>query len=113
VLAFSRVLSDQEVVVVANTATQAGWTGEVIVDFSLNPTRAAYRILFSNQAQPVTPGAVEEKAAGSIEVTDVDGNTTHGPVRVLGVNLQPMEIQILGRVKKTFQISLTYMDISW
>jgi hypothetical protein len=73
----------------------------VIVDFSLNPTGAAYRILFSNKAQPVAPGAVDEKPAGSIEVTDLDGNTTHGPIRVLGVHLQPMEIQILGRVPIT------------
>jgi glycosidase len=98
VLAFSRILDDQEALVVANADTRAGWTGEVIVDFSLNPTGTAYRILFSNKAQPVAPGSVEEKPAGSIEVKDVDGNTTHGPVRVLGVHLQPMEIQILAKV---------------
>lgn len=101
VLAFSRILDDQEALVVANTDLRAGWAGEVIVDFSLNPTGAAYRILFSNKAQPEAPGAVDEKPAGSIEVTDLDGNTTHGPVRVLGVHLQPMEIQILGRVPIT------------
>jgi glycosidase len=101
VLAFSRILDDQEALVVANADTRAGWTGEVIIDFSLNQTGAAYRILFSNKTQPVTPGAVEEKVTGSIEVMDVDGNTTHGPVRVLGVHLQPMEIQILAKAPFT------------
>ncbi len=98
VLVYSRILADQEVLVVANTDTQAAWAGEVIVDFSLNPTGAAYRILFSNKAQPVVPGEVEEKAAGSIVVTEVNGNTTHGPVRVIPVHIQPIELQILARV---------------
>jgi hypothetical protein len=30
-------------------------------------------------------------------VTEVDGSVTHGPLRVVSVNLQLMEIQILGR----------------
>jgi hypothetical protein len=97
VLAFARVLSDQEVVVVANTDTQVEWKGEIVVDFSLNPDGTAYTVLFSNKAQPVVPGAVEEKPAGSVVVTEVDGSVTHGPLRVVSVNLQPMEIQILGK----------------
>jgi glycosidase len=99
VLAFSRMLSDQEVVVVANTDTQAEWKGEIVVDFSLNPDGTAYKVLFSNKAQPVVPGAVEEKPAGSVVVTEVDGSVTHGPLRVVPVNLQPMEIQILGKTR--------------
>ena len=98
VLAFSRMLSDQEVVVVANTDTQAEWKGEIVVDFSLNPDGTAYTVLFSNKAQPVVPGAVEEKPAGSVVVTEVDGSVTHGPLRVVSANLQAMEIQILGKM---------------
>lgn len=97
VLAFSRILNDQELVIVANTAIGVAWTGEVIVDYSLNPTGAAYSILFSNQGQPVAPGEVVEKPAGTVEVTEVDGSITNGPARVIAVSLQPMELQILGQ----------------
>src|SRR5262245_184161 len=37
VLAFSRILNDREVVVVANTSVAQDWSGEVLVDFALNP----------------------------------------------------------------------------
>jgi len=97
VLAFSRVLNDKEVLVVANTDTQASWKGEVIIDFSLNSIGSAFNIIFSNKAQPSSPGAVEEKAAGSVMVTGVDGSITQGPIHVVAVNVQPMEIQILGK----------------
>jgi glycosidase len=98
VVTFSRILNDQEVVVVANTSTQDSWRGEVIVDFSLNPKDAVYTVLFSNKGKPTAPGPVTEKAAGSVEITEVDGTTTHGPVRALQVDLQPMEIQILAKL---------------
>ena len=81
----------------ANADTQASWKGEVIIDFSLNKVEAVYSILFSNKAQPTPPGVVEEKAAGSVTVTEVDGSTTQGPLHVVAVNMQPMEIQILGK----------------
>jgi len=97
VLAFSRVLNDQEVLIVVNADTQASWKGEVIIDFSLNPVGSAYTIIFSNKAQPTPPGVVEEKAAGSVTVTEVDGSTTQGPLHVVAVNVQSMEIQILGK----------------
>ena len=89
-LAFSRVLSDLEVLIVANTGTQAAWKGEIIIDFSLNPIGSAYNVIFSNKAQPIPPGAVEEKPAGSVMVTEVDGSITQGPLRVVTVNVQPM-----------------------
>ena len=97
VLAFSRVLNDQEVLIIVNADTQASWKGEVIIDFSLNPVGSAYTIIFSNKAQPTPPGVVEEKAAGSVMITEVDGSTTQGPLNVVAVNVQPMEIQILGK----------------
>jgi hypothetical protein len=73
-------LNDQEVLIVANADTQAGWTGEVIVDVSLNPTGEVYEIVYSNKKQPAAPGAVVEKSAGSVVVTEVDGSVTHGPI---------------------------------
>ncbi len=97
VLAFSRILNDTEVVIVANSSTVDGWTGEVIVDYEINAKDAAYSILFSNKAKPTVPGPTAEKFAGSVQVTEVDGGITSGPIQVVPVNLQPMEIQILGQ----------------
>lgn len=99
ILAFSRILQDDEVIVLANTNTQNSWTGEVIVDFALNPVDSIYRVAFSNHdnSQVTPPGPLTEKAAGSVVIREVNGAVTHGPARVLRVNLRPMEIQILAR----------------
>ena len=85
----------QELVIVANTATSFAWAGGVIVDSSLNSIGAATSILFNTQGQLVAPGEVVEKPSGSVEVTEVDGSITSGPVQLVLVGLQPMEIQIL------------------
>jgi glycosidase len=95
VLAFSRVLNDQEVLVVANTDTQNGFQGEVIIDAAINPPQAAYGILFSNRSQPSAPGPTFTKTGGSVEIHEVNGAVTHGPARTIRVTLQPMEVQIL------------------
>ena len=97
-LAFSRLLQDLEVLVVANTATEQPWTGDVIVDFALNPVGTTYQVLYTNKAKAevVPPQPVAEKPAGAVEIHEVDGAVTHGPARMLHVSLQPMEIQILG-----------------
>jgi glycosidase len=99
ILAFSRILSDQEVVVVANTNTQAGWQGEVLVDYSINPIETRYRVVFSNKKNPPPPAPVAEKLAGSIEIHGLDESIAYGPTRVLPLKLQPMEIQILDKAK--------------
>jgi glycosidase len=97
VLAFSRILNDEEVVVAANTNTDAGQeqTVDVIVDSALNPVGARFKILFSNKATPSEPDIVRQTAR--VTVHEVDGTTGGGPVNVLRVTLQPMEVQILGR----------------
>jgi len=94
VVAFSRILSGTEVVVVANTSTAAGWRGHVIVDFALNPPGTALRVLHSNKAQATAPpGAVTERPAAEVRI---DGRQPGGPIRTIEVDLEPMEIQILG-----------------
>jgi hypothetical protein len=90
-------LNDQEVLVVANADKQASLKAEVIIDFSLIQVGSVFTIIFSNKAQPTPPGVVEEKAARSVTVTEVDANISQGPLHVVAVNLQPMEIHILGR----------------
>jgi glycosidase len=99
VLAFSRILNDQEILVVANCNTEASWTGEVIVDFSLNPAGTTYEVLFTNKNAigATAPNPVAERSAGSVEIQEVNGSITNGPVRVLPVTLEEMEIQILGQ----------------
>jgi glycosidase len=106
VLAFSRILNDQELVVVANTDTQAGWTGEVIVDLALNPVGSTYEVLFTNKTLSqsgehggAAPGPVVEKLADRVEIHEVNGAVTHGPVRALRVTLRKMEIQVLRRTR--------------
>ncbi len=95
-LAFSRILNEEEVLVVANTDPQASWTGEVIVDLFLNPIGSAYERLFTNKTtSSVAPGAVMGKAAGQVEIHEANGSVTQGPARAIQVALQPMEIQIL------------------
>ena len=101
VLAFSRVLNDQELLIVANTSTQSDWNGAVIVDRTLNQVGATYEILFTNKTSDSSdaPGVVIEKAAGQVEVHELDGAVTHGPVRAVHLRLRKMEIQILRQKK--------------
>jgi glycosidase len=100
ILAFSRILSDEEVLVVANTNFSAPWNGEVLVDYSINNSGSAYQVAFSNKSRSVAPEPVIEKPAQSIEIYEINGAVTHGPTRVLRVQLQPMEIQILAKAQK-------------
>lgn len=104
VLAFSRILNDQELVVVVNPHTQDSWTGEVIVDLALNPAGSTYEVVFTNQVFSPSRSdgnadlaPVVEKSADRVEIHEVNGTVTHGPARALRVALQKMEIQILSQ----------------
>ncbi|WP_025413088.1 alpha-amylase family glycosyl hydrolase [Gemmatirosa kalamazoonensis] len=94
VLAFSRILGDREVLVVANTSASDGFVGEVIVDASLNAPGSTFAVLHANRADPAAPGAV--RVTGAIEVREVDGSSGTGPAAVVRVALRPMEVQVLG-----------------
>lgn len=107
VLAFSRILNDQEVIVVANTSTQVAWTGEVIVDLALNPEGINYVPIFSNKTVGQNPEngrtasmPVVPKREGSVDIQEIKGGITYGPARTLRVTLDPMEIQILAKSDK-------------
>jgi glycosidase len=100
VLAFSRILNDAEVLVVAATSTTHGFQGEVILDHELNPDKASYRVLYSNKKDvggSKAPGTVVDKPRGSVTIHEIDGSVTSGPARALPVELLATEIQILGR----------------
>jgi glycosidase len=96
-LAFSRILMDQEIVVVANTDAANPCAVSVIVDSTLNNPGNQLRILYSNKQQPQAPGAVVQSAAGAVQVQETDGTTGTGPVNCVHVTLAPLEVQILGR----------------
>jgi glycosidase len=96
-LAFSRILMDQEVVIVANTDPINPCAVRVIVDITLNNPGDQFRILYSNKLQPQTPSAVQQLREGSVLVQETDGTTARGPLNCISVQLAPLEVQILGR----------------
>ncbi|MFO0870131.1 MAG: alpha-amylase family glycosyl hydrolase [Pirellulales bacterium] len=95
VLAYSRILNDQEVLVVANTQVDREFRGEVLVDASLHPAGAACDLLFSNQSTPTLPTPVQRKSAGAVEIHESGGGLGHGPASTVGVVLRPLEIQLV------------------
>ena len=95
VLAFSRILNGEEAVVVANTNTSQAESVRVIVDSQLNPAGSSFQLLYSNKAIPAVPGPVT--ATGQVTVFEVDGTIGSGPLHVVTVTLQPLEVQILRR----------------
>jgi glycosidase len=97
VISFSRILNEQEVVIVANTNIQQGFAGEVIIDQQLNPANSSYRVEFSNKNGGGGGNPVFDKPKGSVRITEINGAVTDGPARSLGIQLQPMEVQILRR----------------
>jgi hypothetical protein len=98
VVAFSRILNDQEVVVIANTDLAANFTGEIIVDAFLNQDNSVFGLLFSNQLAPHHPERVRTRAGGSIRIEEPGGLTTSGPARTIRVDVRPGELQIFRNV---------------
>jgi glycosidase len=99
VIAFSRILDSEEVLVIGNTSERNTFTGEVIVDADLNAAGAAgFGLLFSNLASPTVPGALRTAPGGTVTIRELDGTVSSGPARVLPVQLKPLEIQILGQL---------------
>ena len=95
VLAFSRVLNDEETLVVANTNTALAFVGFVIVDSSLNPPGSQFDVLFTNRDTHAKPGPV--RSTGTAEILEVDGTISAGPACVVPVTVGPMQIQILSK----------------
>ena len=97
VIAFSRILNDQEVVVAANTNPTQPQQLDVILEILLSSEGEPFQVLYSNQAQPQPPQLVRALARGTVTVQEVDGSIGTGPLHVIRVNLRPMEVQILRR----------------
>lgn len=93
----SRVLNDEEVVIVANTNPTQAQALDVIVDLLLSSGSDPFSVLYSNQANPLVPQAVRVVQQGAAAVNEIDGSIGHGPLHVVRVSLRPMEVQILRR----------------
>ncbi|TAN72604.1 MAG: alpha-amylase [Gallionella sp.] len=91
VLAFSRILNNREVLVVANANTQGDFQGHVLVDFFINHDGGQFRVL--NGPGASTPEPVETRSG--LEINEIDGGVTAGPARMIRVSLRSMEVQIL------------------
>jgi len=93
VLAFSRILNDREVLVVANANTQNDFQGHVLVDLFINDNGERFRVL--NDSGASAPDPVETRS--DLEIREIDGSVTTGPARMIRASLRPMEVQILAK----------------
>ena len=72
VIAFSRILNNEEVLVVANTSTTGGFIGEVIVDFAPEPGRHGLRTALFKQGR--AGWACRRSARGRNEAREPSGD---------------------------------------
>jgi glycosidase len=92
VIAFSRILVDREVLVVANTSTANAFSGLVVVDMDLNQQDSSMTVCFSNLDEP--PDATVRVIPDAHFFAE--GQPARwGPTASVPVDLKPMEIQIL------------------
>jgi glycosidase len=95
VLAFSRILNDEEVLVLANASTQDAFEGDVLVDFFINDDGDAFTVL--NDAGATPPGPVASRSG--LEIREVDGSFGTGPARMIRVRVAPMQALVLGNAR--------------
>ena len=81
VIAYSRILNDREIVVVANTSTTVAQDLHVVVDKALNPAGSLWSVLSSTHATPIAPEPTADRGAR----------------HTVRVQLAPLEAQVLGR----------------
>ena len=80
ILAFSRILNDRELLVVANTSTTQTTTIHIAVDHNLHPEGQTWKVLFPFNWQGVAP----------------EPTTTHGSYKTVRVTVGPMSVLVLG-----------------
>lgn len=90
VIAFSRILDDREVLVVANTSGSAEFAGWAVVDPRLHGDGSRFSVAYSNRG---TAGS-GAPAGGPARFHEA-GSVSEGWARRLFVRLAPMEIQVL------------------
>ncbi len=93
VLAFSRILNDREVLVIANADTEGEFHGRVLIDWHINQDGERFLVLNNTGAQ--APEPVESRS--DLIIQEIEGGIGTGPARMIKVTLQPMEVQILAK----------------
>jgi glycosidase len=94
ILAWSRILNDEEVLIAINTSPSSIQSVDVILEITLSTAGDQLRVLYSNSPAAAAPGPVRTLTQAT--VAEPDGSTGYGPLHVTRVSLQPMEVQILG-----------------
>ena len=90
-IAFSRILSNREIVVIANTNGSQNFGGSVLVDIDINRANRTMKIAYSNkhktgtQTTGIAQGTVYSAGSSPVSI----------PVASLPVYLDPWEVQIL------------------
>jgi glycosidase len=93
ILSFSRILSDREVVFIANTGFNKPFKGHVLVDYDLNRETRKMKIAYSNMNKS---GSVQsEKIPGAVFYDDGGNISGKGEAASIAVELGPMEVQVL------------------
>ncbi len=95
ILAWSRILNDQEIIIVANTNTSQTQSVDVILDATLSTPGDQLRVLYSNKAAAIAPAPVVRLT--QVTVSETDGTFGYGPLNAIRVTLKGMEAQILQR----------------
>jgi hypothetical protein len=91
VVAFSRVLSDAEVLVIANTNKLQRFDGLVLQDFDLNHKPRQMQLAYSNLG---TAGSQMTRQIFDARFFSGEHLAGTADVAVLSVNIAPMEVQI-------------------
>jgi len=92
VVAFSRILTDREILIVANTSFGTPFSGSVLVDYDLSGTPRTFKVAYSNLGTSTT--MTTSIAPGKV-YPDGGGTPVPRDVASLPVSLKPMEVQIL------------------
>ncbi len=91
VLAFSRILTDHEVVIVANTSTTTPFNGRVLVDYDLNRRPRTMVVAYSNKGSAAVRHPVTLVNANIFEP---ERETIHCEIAAMDILLEPMEVEI-------------------
>ncbi len=91
VIAFSRILSDREVLVIANTNGSTRFDGRMLIDLDLSRVDRTMKILYSNK------GTVGSQTSGIAQANfySAGRGPAAGQVASVPVSLAPWEVQIL------------------
>lgn len=92
-LAFSRILSNTEIVIIINTTNESQKL-HCIVDHVFPQVGDTFNILYSNKPAYTPTGKVEDEE--NTIIFNLDGSVVNGSARAISLTLQPMEVQILG-----------------